>query len=113
MISLLSLLNNTSSSYIKLADKHSNSPSQSQNEFPFKLITLSGMDIYSNERHAANAIFPILFTLFGISMLDSKLHPAKAHSPISFTLLGILILVKFKQSKNALSHIISVVFFIE
>ena len=77
------------------------------------LFTLLGISILDRGIHAAKAQSPMLFTLLGISMLDSKLHPAKAHSPMLFTLLGIQTLVKFERKENALSHIISVVFFIE
>ena len=35
---------------MKVGDKHSNMPPQSENGFPFKQITLLGMDIFSNKR---------------------------------------------------------------
>ena len=78
MISLLSLLNNISHSYMKLGDKLSNLPFQPKNGFPFKQITLLGMNIYYNARHSQNTPFPMLVTLSGMSMLVREQHCANA-----------------------------------
>ena len=60
-----------------MGDKHSNMPPQSENGFPFKQITLLGMDIFSNQRQPENAPYPIAVTLSGMAILD-KLQPANA-----------------------------------
>ena len=63
-----------------MGDKHSNLPFQSENGFPFKQITLLGMDIYSNKRQPEKAPSPILTTLLGITMLVKEVHVENAKS---------------------------------
>ena len=75
IILLLPLQNKTSSSKIKFGDKHSNLPFQSANGFPFKQITLLGMDKYCNEAQLLKAPLPMLVTLSGMTMLERKPPP--------------------------------------
>ena len=63
---------------MKLGDKHSKTPFQSENGFLFKQITLLGMDIYSNKRQPENTPFPMLITLSGMTILDKELQPENA-----------------------------------
>ena len=62
---------------MKLGDKHSNLPFQPLNGFPFKQITLFGMDIHSKKLQPLNAPSPMLVTLFGITMLDKEVQSEK------------------------------------
>ncbi len=63
---------------MKVGDKHSNIPSQSENGFPFKQITLLGMTILDRELQRENAPSPILTTLLGITMLVKEVHVENA-----------------------------------
>ena len=88
----MSLLNNISHSWTKLVDKQSNLPFHSENGFPFKQITFTGMNIYFNEKQPLKTPFPMLVTLSGMTMLDRELQFLNALLPILVTLSGMTML---------------------